>query len=112
MRIPKDCKTFKTYFYPDEWEVILEKSKTAELKPTTYIKRMVLNGEIKHFDVGTVLKLVKAINAYGNNLNQIAMVVNSTKSVYQSDVKKLLEDFHHMERDIEEYLKVLEYDKK
>ena len=110
MNKPKDSKTFITYFKNEEWEKILEKSKAAGLKPTTYIKRVSLFGKIKIYDLATADKLMLAINRYGNSVNQIARMANTTKSVYQSDIEKLQKDVKMMKADIERYLAKVEYE--
>ena len=46
----------------------------------------------------------------GNNINQIAMVVNSNRSVYQGDVTDLRKQLNEMSRSISEHLKPLSYE--
>ena len=46
----------------------------------------------------------------GNNINQIAMVVNSNRAVYQSDVKELKNQFSELSEKLNEHLKPLSYE--
>jgi RAB protein geranylgeranyltransferase component A len=109
MPSPKHHKRFNASFAPEEWNKVLEKSKAAGLKPTTYVKRIAVHGEIKRYDTADVQKLTLAINKFGVNLNQIAQMVNATNSVYQADMFRMSNDFDDMKKEIKAYLREMKY---
>ncbi len=110
MPTKKGNKEKKVYYKPEEWERVLQNAAKAKMKPGTYLRWISVHGEMKLYDTVAVEKLSIAINRYGNNLNQIAMVVNSSGSVYKADVDKLNSDVESLQRIIEERLEVLKYE--
>ncbi len=105
----KQKKQFHTYYNKEEWERILQNAAKTRMKPATYIRWISLFGEIKLYDTTAVEKLSLAINRYGNNLNQIAAVVNKSGSVYKADIDKLNTDIMYLEKYIMDRLSVLKY---
>lgn len=97
-------------FDPKEWNSVLVNAQKCYMKPGTYLRKVAINPNIKVFDTSKVTKLILAINSYGNNLNQVAKVVNSTNSVYQADIQKIIEDFKVLQNIIDEIIH--EYDSK
>lgn len=96
-------------YSPEEWNRVLQNAAKANMKSGTYVRWISVHGEMKLYDAVAVEKLSLAINRYGNNLNQIAMVVNSSGSVYKADIDKLTADVKNLQRIIEDKLEVLEY---
>lgn len=93
MPMPKGYKEKKIYCSPEEWETICKRANELHMRTGTYIRKIAVDGEIKNYDREAIMKLVVAINRYGNNINQIAMVVNSSQNIYKVDVDNLQNNF-------------------
>jgi len=106
----KDKKRTEITLSQEEWKRICERADKLHMKPATFIREISVFGEIKHYDCSSVEKLMLAINRYGNNLNQIATVVNSSGSVYKNDVENLQNDMVSIKRAVEIYLTELKYE--
>lgn len=91
-------------FTPDEWKVICEKSKSANLRTGTYIRRMAVKGEIKFYELKELSALKRAFLSIGNNVNQIAEVANASGSVYLKDIEDLQNEFKYFRSVMKNYL--------
>lgn len=91
-------------FTPDEWKVICEKSKAANLRTGTYIRRMAVKGEIKFYELKELSALKRAFLSIGNNVNQIAEVANYSGSVYLKDIEDLQNEFKYFRSVMKNYL--------
>ena len=110
MPTAKGNKEKKIYYSPGEWERVCERAEKLQMKTGTFIREISVFGEIKNYSCESVEKLTLAINRYGNNLNQIATVVNSSDSVYKNDVENLQNDMMNIKRAVEIYLTELKYE--
>ena len=54
-----------------------------------FIRLMILEGIIVHFDEEKFNKMVRDFTKAGSNINQIAMRVNSTGNIYADDVNQI-----------------------
>lgn len=108
MPAPKTYKKKLVCFSPIEWDLICERAAIAKMKVGTYIRFISVRGEMKICDVEAIGKLTLAINRYGNNLNQIARVVNSTNSVYKNDIDKIVSDMKELKNIVEDYIETFE----
>ncbi len=106
----KEKKRAEITLSQEEWKRICERADKLHMKPATFIRKISVHGEIKHYDLSAVEKLTLAINRYGNNLNQIATVVNSSGSVYKNDVENLQNDMVSIKRAVKIYLTELKYE--
>ncbi len=80
---------------PEEWEIICKRAAALNQRTGTYIRRISAQGIIKNFDMKQFNHLIMSFNRIGNEVNQIARVANSTRSVYAKDIedlKKLFDD--------------------
>jgi hypothetical protein len=109
MTMPKNTKAFTTYFYENEWQTILANARKANLKPTTYIKKMAIEGHVRVYNTEHIAQLITAINRFGNNLNQLATVANISKSIYKSDFRELVVIFNGLYDDIKKHLANYKY---
>ena len=75
-----------------------------------YVRKISVYGEIKVYDVTMADKLITSINRIGTLINQIAMVCNSTKSVYADDVKRIQIEIEEIHNTADNYLSKLEYE--
>ncbi len=51
-----------------------------------FIRRMLLNGIVLHFDENKTKTAFRLISNIANNINQIAVSVNSTDNIYLKDI--------------------------
>lgn len=91
-------------FSKEEWEIVCKKAKSARLRTGTYIRRMSVKGEIKYYELKELVTLKRAFLSIGNNVNQIAEVVNSSGSVYQKDIEDLQKEFKYFRSVMKNYL--------
>lgn len=108
MPAPKNYKEVKIRYSPIEWEHICKRADEVKMRKGTYIRFISVRGEMKICNVEAIGKLTLAINRYGNNLNQIARVVNSTNSVYKNDIDKIVSDMKELKNIVEEYIETFE----
>ncbi len=92
------------YFSPDEWQTVCERAAALGQRTGTYIRRIAVRGTIKNFDMKQFNHLIMSFNRIGNELNQIARVVNSTQSVYAKDIEDMKKSFEYFETVFANYL--------
>ena len=73
-----------------EKEIILSRMKEAKQKDfSTFARRMLLNGLIITPNWEELKEIHRQLSGVSNNVNQVARIANSTRSVYKSDVDEL-----------------------
>ena len=58
-----------------------------------FVRKMALNGYVLHVDLGPVRELVSLQRRCSNNLNQVAIQVNTYGGVYLQDIAALQKDY-------------------
>lgn len=91
----------------EELAVIKKKAETANLSVAAYMRKMATLGEIKIFDTKNWSLLRESINRVGNNINQIAMVANSTKSISSGEITKVVNAQKLLEELLNEYYELI-----
>ena len=91
----------------EEWEIIKRNAEKAGMKPCTYVRRIALDGIIKKYDMRLVNDVRIAFIKIGTNINQIATVVNSSKTIYDADMKNLKKEFYELNDIVRNWLKPL-----
>ncbi|MBO6229034.1 MAG: plasmid mobilization relaxosome protein MobC [Ruminiclostridium sp.] len=89
MRKYKQVKEKKVTYDLDEWEEVERRAAKMHMKTGTYIKRVSVDKCISYCDMEAAGSVVKAINAVGNNVNQLARKANEINSIYAEDIEKL-----------------------
>ena len=75
-----------------EFEAIERKFRNSGLKSRSeFIRAMIFEGYIVHFDEEKFDKIYKLIGSISNNVNQIAVRVNSTNKIYAEDIVNIKE---------------------
>ena len=75
-----------------EYEAIERKFRNSGLKSRSeFIRAMIFEGYIVHFDEEKFDKIYKLIGSISNNVNQIAVRVNSTNKIYAEDIVNIKE---------------------
>lgn len=88
----------------EEWKIVSEKAAALGKRAGTFIREISVQGVIKNYDMKQFNHLIMSFNRIGNELNQIAKVVNSTQSVYAKDIEDLKNSFNDLEVVFENYL--------
>ncbi len=89
MRKYKQVKEKKIVYSLDEWKIIELRAAKLAMKTGTYIRRISVDGEIKHYSVGDITAVMNALRIIGCNINQIAKKANETHSAEASVVEEL-----------------------
>lgn len=92
---------------PDELEVIRERMAEAGIRNmSAYIRKMALGGYVLHVDLSDIRELVALQRRCANNLNQVAIHVN-TYGIYPSEIAALQKDYADLWEPLSELLKKL-----
>ncbi len=63
-----------------------------------YLRKMAIDGYIIYTDTKDIQVMNKELQRIGRNINQIAKRVNSTSSIYTTDIEELKEDLQNIWR--------------
>ena len=76
----------------EELEAIDRKFRNSGMKSRSeFVRAMIFEGYIVHFDEEKFDKIYKLIGSISNNVNQIAVRVNSTNKIYAEDIVNIKE---------------------
>ena len=94
----------------EEASEIRRKANAAGMTVSRFLRTAAVNSQVVLYNTADVFGIRSEIKKIGNNINQIAMVVNSNRSVYQSDVRELKKQFSELSEKLNEHLKPLSYE--
>ena len=94
----------------EEAAEIRRKAAAAGMTVSRFLRTSAVNGQVVLYNTADIFGLRSEIKKIGNNINQVAMVVNSNRSVYQSDVRELKKQFSELSEKINDHLKPLSYE--
>lgn len=83
-------KSFHVCLTEAEAEKLEKKAKETGMKKAQLLRAFILDNEIRAKPSEEYLKLVREINAIGNNINQIAHVANMQKFVGREQIKHIV----------------------
>ena len=89
---------------------IRRKATAAGMTVSRFLRTAAVNSQVVLYNTADLFGLRSDLKRIGNNINQITMVVNSNRSVYQSDVRELKKQFSELSERLNEYLKPLSYE--
>ena len=93
---------------PDEMEVIQGRMAEAGISNlSAYVRKMALNGYVLHVDLSDIRELVALQRRCANNLNQVAIHVNTYGGIYPDEIKALQRDYADLWGPLSELLKKL-----
>ena len=72
-----------------------------------FVRKMALNGYVLHVDLGPVRELVSLQRRCSNNLNQVAIQVNTYGGIYPQDITALQKDYAELWGPLSELLQKL-----
>ena len=87
----------------DEERIIRQNAEKCGMNTSAYIRKSVFGDKIIVCDNGAIYMLCSNIRAIGSNINQIARVANSCRSVNTRDIEELRSKIDKAERLINEY---------
>ncbi len=92
----------------DEQETIRQRMDEAGIQNlSAYIRKMALNGYVLNVDLAPVRELISLQRRCTNNLNQIAISVNTYGGIYPSEITTLQKDYAAMWGQMADILKQL-----
>ena len=94
----------------EEAAEIRRKANAAGMTVSRFLRTSAVKSQVVLYNTADIYGLRSDLRRIGNNINQIAMVVNSNRSVYQSDVTDLRKQLNEMSRSIAKHLKPLSYE--
>ena len=94
----------------EEAAKIRRKAAAAGMNVSRFLRTSAVKSQVVLYNTADIYGLRSDLRRIGNNINQIAMVVNSNRSVYQSDVRELKKQFSELSEKLNEYLKPLSYE--
>ena len=94
----------------EEASEIRRKAVAAGMTVSRFLRISAMNSQVVLYNTADLFGLRSELKRIGNNINQIAMVANSNKSVYLSDVIELRKQLNDMSRSIAKHLKPLSYE--
>ena len=106
----KPYKTMTLRLNAAEYAHLCRQAEVTGLKKEPLVRQLIMGANLRPRPPDAYADLLRALSAIGNNINQIAMVVNSNKAVYQSDVRELKKQFSELSEKLNEHLKPLSYE--
>ena len=97
-------------FYVTETEHETIQSRMEEVGTnnlSAYIRKQALNGYVLHVDLSPVQELVSLQRRCANNMNQIAIGVNTYGGIYPHEIKTLQQDYEALWEPLSDLLKQL-----
>lgn len=97
-------KNIKIRVTENELARIKERAAVSSMNVSGYIRKCAVDGKIILYETKNLFGLKTALKAIWKNVNQIAVVVNSTGSVYAKDIEDLKNNMNNIELMLNEYL--------
>lgn len=94
----------------EEAAEIRRKAAAAGMNVSRFLRTSAVKSQVVLYNTADIYGLRSDLRRIGNNINQIAMVANSNRSVYLSDVRELRKHLNEMNGSIAEHLKPLSYE--
>lgn len=94
----------------EEASEIRRKSAAAGMNVSRFLRTSAVKSQVVLYNTSDIYGLRSDLRRIGNNINQIAMVVNSNKAVYGNDIRDLKKQFSELSEKLNEYLKPLSYE--
>ena len=93
---------------PEEQALIADRMTEAGISNMgAYMRKMALNGYVLHVDLSDIRELVALQRRSANNLNQVAIHVNTYGGIYPDEIKVLQRDYADLWRPLSDLLKLL-----
>ena len=96
-------KTLKFRVSEDEERIIRQNAEKCGMNTSAYIRKSVFGDKIIVCDNGAIYMLCSNIRAIGSNINQIARIAKSCRSVNTRDIEELRSQVDKAERLLNDY---------
>ena len=80
----------------EEAAEIRRKAAAAGMNVSRFLRTSAVKSQVVLYNTADIYGLRSGLRRIGNNINQIAMVANSNRSVYLSDVRELRKQLNEM----------------
>ena len=97
-------------FSRDEAQDLQKKAKKACLSEAGLIRLLLRGYEPREKPDERFYDVMRELSSIGNNINQIAMVVNSNKEAFYGDIVSLKKQLFELSEKLNEHLKPLSYE--
>ncbi len=94
----------------EEATEIRRKAAAAGMTVSRFLRTSAVNSQVVLYNTADLFGLRSDLKRIGNNINQIAMVVNSNRAVYGNDIRDLKKQFSELSEKLNEHLKPLSYE--
>ena len=102
------CVHLHVMVTPEEQTLIGERMAEAGISNMgAYMRKMALNGYVLHVDLSDIRELVSLQRRCANNLNQVAIHVNTYGGIYSDEIKALQRDYADLWGPLSDLLKKL-----
>ena len=102
------CVHLHVMVTPEEQALIRKRMTEAGISNMgAYMRKMALNGYVLHVDLSDIRELVSLQRRCANNLNQVAIHVNTYGGIYPDEIKALQQDYADLWRPLSDLLKLL-----
>ncbi len=101
-------KNIKIRVSENEFAHIKEQAAASGMNISSYMRKCAVDDKIILYETKHLYSLKTELKAIGKNINQIAVVINSTGSVYAKDIEDLKSKVQNMDIALRNYLKPLE----
>lgn len=103
-------KVMKFRATEEEASEIRRKAAAAGMTVSRFLRTSAVNSQVVLYNTADLFGLRSELRRIGNNINQIAMVVNSNRAVYGNDIRDLKKQFSELSEKLNEHLKPLSYE--
>lgn len=94
----------------EEAAEIRRKAAAAGMNVSRFLRTAAVNGQVVLYNTNDLYGLRSDLRRIGNNINQIAMVVNSNKEAFYGDIVSLKKQLFELSEKLNEHLKPLSYE--
>lgn len=82
-------KQIRVFLTKTEHQIAKDKAKYSGLSMSEFVRNLITDGAIIHYEMQGVSDVLKEINKIGTNINQVARKVNERDAIIQDDVEEL-----------------------
>lgn len=94
----------------EEAAEIRRKANAAGMNVSRFLRTAAVNSQVVLYNTADIFGLRSDLKRIGNNINQIAMVVNSNKEAFYGDIVSLKKQLSELSEKLNEHLKPLSYE--
>ena len=91
----------------EEAAEIRRKAAAAGMTVSRFLRTSAVNSQVVLYNTADIFGLRSEIKKIGNNINQIAMVVNSEKKVFKGDIDSLRREVEKISNEFHSYISPL-----